>query len=239
MKCVQKCLSGAREAVGIELTVDDIIREVLSDRLFYENSGGGVTLSGGEPLLYPELSLEIAKRLGNEQIHVAIETSCFAKWGEIQPLLPYTDLFLVDIKSLDQKKHKETVGWPLEPILNNIQKLFDSGATVRIHLPIIPGFNDTEEDFRAYINCVRQFDGDSLYGVDILPYHVYGESKYKFLGRGDTYPYKGVKEIPSRHLISLARGLKEAGIKKITIGGLVGIGGEQGKRKQPVGAVNA
>ena len=239
MKCVQECLSGAREAVGIELTVDDIIREVLSDRLFYENSGGGVTLSGGEPLLYPEISLEIAKRLGNEQIHVAIETSCFAKWGEIQPLLPYTDLFLVDIKSPDQKKHKETVGWPLEPILNNIQKLFESGATVRIHLPIIPGFNDTEEDFRAYINCVRQFDGDSLYGVDILPYHVYGESKYKFLGRGDTYLYKGVKEIPSRDLIPLARGLKEAGINQITIGGLVGIGGEQGRRKQPVGAVNA
>ena len=229
MSCIEVCPTGARETVGQELEIDDIIKEALSDRLFYKNSGGGVTISGGDPLLFPKFTLKIAKKIKKEQIHVAIETSCFAKWEKIKPLLPYVDMFLVDIKSSDAKKHKETVGWPLEPILSNIKKLFESGANVRIHLPIIPGFNDTDKDFKAYVKFLRQFVEYNLHGVDVLPYHVYGESKYRFLGRHDRYQYKNVKNLPAGNLKPLIKELKTAGLKKITIGGMVGMGGDKQK----------
>ncbi|WP_155320638.1 glycyl-radical enzyme activating protein [Desulfosarcina ovata] len=230
MSCIEACPTGAREAVGQQLEFDAIIKEVISDRPFYKNSGGGVTISGGDPLLFPKFTLEIAKKLKEEQIHVGIETSCFAKWEKIQPLLPYVGMFLVDIKSLDPIKHKETVGWPLEPILSNIQKLLESGANVRIHLPIIPGFNDTNKDFEAYVEFLRQFVEYNIHGVDALPYHVYGESKYRFLGRHDEYQFKNVKNMPAGNLKPLVQALKAAGIKKITIGGMVGMGGDKQKK---------
>lgn len=224
MKCVDACLSGARSVVGRELTIDEIVKEAVSDRLFFKNSGGGVTISGGEPLAFPEFTLELAKRLKDEQVDVAMETSCFQKWEKIQPLLEFIDLFLVDIKSLDPDRHKETIGCPLEPILANIKRLIESDAYVRIHLPIIPGFNDSDDDFDAYINFLSQF-ADRLAGVDILPYHVYGEGKYDFLGRGESYEYKDTKEISSKRIVPLAKGLKKVHIKSVTVGGLVGMGG--------------
>ena len=229
MKCVDACLSGARSVVGREFTLDEIVKEAVSDRPFFKNSGGGVTISGGEPLAFPEFTLELAKRLKDEQVHVAMETSCFQKWEKIQPLLEFIDLFLVDIKSLDPDKHKKTIGCSLEPILENIERLIEADAYVRIHLPIIPGFNDSDDDFDAYIDFLSKF-ADRLVGVDILPYHVYGEGKYDFLGRGRDYEYKDVKEISSKKILPLAKGLKKAHIKSVTVGGLVGMGGGNGNK---------
>jgi len=223
MKCVEACLSDARVAVGQEMSIDDIVKEVLSDRLFYGNSGGGVTISGGDPLSFPEFTLLLAKTLKDEKIHVGIETACFQKWEKIKPLLSCVDLFLVDIKSLDSQKHKQIIGWPLEPILENIKNLLEFGANVRIHLPVIPDFNDSADDFDAYENFLSRF-ADRLVGVDILPYHVYGEGKYGFLGRRDTYKYKDVKQPPAINVMPLAKALKLAHIKDVSIGGLVGMG---------------
>ncbi len=231
MQCVEACLSGARAVTGQELTLDAIVKEAVADRLFFENSGGGVTISGGDPLLFPEFTRELARRLKDEALHVAIETSCFQKWEKIEPLLPYIDLFLVDIKTLDPIKHQEIIGWPLEPILENIKRLIESNANVRIHLPIIPGFNDADDDFNAFIRYLSKFT-DRLVGVDILPYHVYGERKYDFLGRGDTYNYKNIKQIQGKDILPLARGLKQAHIASVTIGGLVGMGSEKGKKPE-------
>ena len=226
MQCVDACLSGARAAVGQELTIETIVNEAVADRLFYKNSGGGVTISGGDPLFFPEFTLELAKRLNNEEMHVGVETSCFEKWEKIRPLLGYVDLFLVDIKSLDPEKHRAVIGWPLEPILENIKKLVESKAHVRIHLPIIPGFNNSADDFKAYENFLSHF-ADRLVGVDILPYHVYGEGKYGFLGRHDTYKYKDIKPVPTENAMPFAKALKWAHIKDVSIGGLVGMGGDK------------
>jgi len=223
MKCVDNCFSGAREIVGQELTIDTIMKEAVADRPFFKNSGGGVTISGGDPLFFPEFTLELAKRLKNEKLHVGVETSCFQKWEKIQPLLPYVDLFLVDIKSLDPKKHKAVIGWPLEPILENIKALVESKAPVRIHLPIIPDFNDSMDDFKAYAKFLGPI-ADRLHGVDILPYHIYGEGKYGFLGRHDTYQYKDIKELPAERVKLLAKTLQQAHIKGLSVGGLVGMG---------------
>ncbi|MCD6475863.1 MAG: glycyl-radical enzyme activating protein [Anaerolineaceae bacterium] len=223
MKCVDACLSGAREIVGQDLTIDTMMKEAVADRAFFKNSGGGVTISGGDPLYFPEFTLELAKRLKNEDLHVGLETSCFQKWEKIQPLVNYIDLFIVDIKSLDPEKHKAVIGWPLEPILENIKKLVQLKANIRIHLPIIPDFNDSMDDFEAYANFLTPLAG-RLKGVDILPYHVYGEGKYGLLGRHDTYQYKGVKELSTEKVKLIAKTLRQAHIKDLTVGGLVGMG---------------
>ena len=226
MKCVDACLSGARAEVGQALTIKEIMKEAVADRPFFKNSGGGVTISGGDPLFFPEFTLELAKILKDERIHVGVETSCFQKWEKIRPLLGYVDIFLVDIKSLDPEKHEEIIGWPLEPILENIKKLVKSKALVRIHLPIIPDFNDSADDFKAYENFLSPI-ADRLAGVDILPYHVYGEGKYGFLGRHDTYKYKDVKPIPIENVAPLVKALKRTQLRDLSVGGLVGMGGDK------------
>lgn len=222
MKCVDACLNGARAIVGEAITVDDIIKGVLSDRVFYGNSGGGVTISGGEPLFFPEFTLELAKQLKAESVDVAIETSGFQKWKKIEPLIPYIDLFIVDIKSFDSEAHQKVIGCPVEPILKNIDRLIAAKANVRIHLPIIPNFNDTDEHFNRCIDFLDQYS-ESLNGVDVLPYHVYGERKYEFLGRGDSYQYKGVEGCDPKKVIAFAKALKGKNFKSITLDGLVGM----------------
>ena len=222
MKCVDACLSGARETVGQEITTDDLIKGVLSDRVFYGNSGGGVTISGGEPLFFPDFTLELAKTLKQESVDVAIETSCFQKWDKIKALIPYIDLFIVDIKSFDSEKHKQIIGWPLAPILENIERLFAENANVRIHLPIIPNFNDTEAHFKSCIDFLDKYS-ENLDGVDVLPFHVYGEKKYVFLGRGESYQYKNAEGCDSKKIVAFARALKQKNFKSITLDGLVGL----------------
>jgi pyruvate formate lyase activating enzyme len=229
MKCVEACLSGARASVGHRLTFDQILRECLSDQPFYSRSGGGVTLSGGDPLLFPEFSLELSKILKRNGIHVAMETSCFADWKIIRPFLDTIDLFLVDIKSLNAEKHQEVIGWPLAPIVKNIEALIASDASVRIHLPIIPGFNDSVSDYQAAVDFLAPFARE-LAGVDILPFHVYGGGKYTFLGRGETYQYKNTWNKETRKVEALAQALVRIGITQVSVGGLVGMGKERGEK---------
>lgn len=221
MKCVDACLSGARAVIGQVLSIDDIVKEVLSDRLFYGNSGGGVTISGGEPLLFHEFTFALAKELKKESVRVAIETCCFQRWDKIEPLLDVIDLFIVDIKSFDYEKHRVIIGWPLSPILLNIARLITAGARVRIHLPIIPDFNDNEAHFQNCVEFLSKLPG-KLDGVDILPFHVYGERKYDFLGRGDSYQYRNAGLCKPSALVSFGRELKRFNIKNITFDGLIG-----------------
>ena len=223
MKCVETCLSGAREAVGQQLDLDTIVREAVADKPFYGNSGGGVTISGGDPLLFPDFVLDLARILkSKEKVHVAMETSCFAEWAKIEPLLPYIDLFIVDIKMMDAQKHKKVIGGSLPNILSNIKRLISSNATVRIHLPIIPGFNDSPENKDSYVQFLSRFS-EKLAGVDILPYHSYGVGKYAHLGR--DYQLNGVEDLPGKDIMPLAKALKKAGIRQVTVGGLVGMTG--------------
>lgn len=231
MKCVEACLSGARASVGHRLSFDQILRECLSDLPFYSRSGGGVTLSGGDPLLFPEFSLELSRRLKQNGVHVAMETSCFADWEIIRSFLDTIDLFLVDIKSLDPEKHRKVIGWPLEPIVRNIESLINANTNVRIHLPIIPGFNDSVSDYQAYVDFLAPY-ARKLTGVDVLPFHVYGGGKYTFLGRGETYQYKKTWNKETRKVEALAQALVRVGITQVSVGGLVGMGRERGEKPQ-------
>ena len=223
MKCVDACLSAARAKVGNVLSFDDILKECLSDRLFFNRSGGGVTLSGGDPLVFPEFSLELAGSIKSQGIHMAMETSAFADWKIIQQLLGAIDLFIVDIKSMNAQKHRKTVGWPLEPILQNILKLVEADAKVRIHLPIIPDFNDSEADYRAFLEFLSPL-GSRLAGVDVLPFHMYGAAKYTFLGR--EYRYRDIQNKQNHEVLPFAQAIAAAGILNVSVGGLVGMGKE-------------
>lgn len=213
------------------MTMDDILRECQSDEPFYKRSGGGVTLSGGDPLLFPDFCLELSGLLKAKGVHVAMETSCFADFSVIRPLLETIDLFIVDIKSMDPVKQRQTIGWPLEPILENIGNLIANDANVRIHLPIIPGFNDSPEDYRAYVEFIAPY-AEKLTGVDVLPFHAYGAGKYVFLGRTETYQYRGVSDKPAKQLEPLVRALVRTGIASVSVGGVVGMGTEKGEKPE-------
>lgn len=222
MRCVAACLTEARSIVGQRMSIEEILREALSDSAFYRNSGGGVTISGGEPLYFPEFTRELAGELHAHGVHVAIETSCFPKQSKVvESLIGVVDLFIVDLKSLDADKHLEVVGWPLAPILANLETLFAAGAKVRIHVPVIPGFNDSPADFDAYAEYLGRH-ATWISGVDLLNFHSYGEGKYTFLGRSEGYQYSGVEENPAEKIVPLARALKDKGLA-VTVGGIVGI----------------
>lgn len=219
-ECVSACRFGAREVVGKRLGMKAIIEEAVSDRMFFESSGGGVTISGGEPLMFPEFTLELARTLKvRENISVAIETSLCANWDRIEPLLEFVDLFIVDIKSMDPAKYTHVIGGSLKKVLSNLVRLMESKAGVRIHLPIIPGFNDTTYDFESYTKYLGRF-ANHLAGVDLLPYHSYATGKYVQLGC--NYHYQGIPDLPARQLISLANLIRQRGIREVTIGGMVG-----------------
>lgn len=216
-ECVLTCPSGALETVGSVMDIHTLVTELLADKVFYESSGGGVTISGGEPLIYPEFVYELAHTLKiKENVHVAIETCGSATWERIEPLLEVVDLFIVDIKSMFPDKVRDTVGGSLQLILSNVEKLINSKAMVRIHLPIIPGFNDSVADTEAYVNYLGQFVG-KLSGVDVLPYHSYATRKYAQLDR--MYQYQGVSDLEVQKVVPLVTALKQRGLCQVTIGG--------------------
>lgn len=225
MRCVAACPSGAREAVGAALSMDSIVSELLADEIFFKSSGGGVTISGGEPLLYADFIVELARRLKSEaNIHIAIETSGFARWDALEKLLPYVDLFIVDIKTMSAEKYRNVIGGSLPTVLSNIDGLIASGATVRIHLPIVPGFNDSDADTTAYVDHLGA-RADKLAGVDVLPFHSFGAGKYAQLSR--EYAFKGVEDLGHGKLLPLVKALEESGLRQVTIGGIAGIGSPQ------------
>ncbi|WP_051361383.1 glycyl-radical enzyme activating protein [Desulfuromonas sp. TF] len=208
------------EIVGKTLDIGDIVREAVADKIFYEHSGGGITISGGEPLLFPKFSLELARLFKTkENLHIALETSAYADWDMIEPLIKFVDLFIVDIKSMDPNKHQKVIGGSLEKILRNIERLIESQAKVLIHLPIIPSFNDSSSELEAYVKYLSQFS-DKLSGVDILPFHSYGVVKYRQLGH--KYEYKKFKDLSEQQVKPLFNSLKQIGLDHVTIGGIFG-----------------
>jgi len=177
--CAEACI-GALEISGKEMSVDEILDQVEKDRVFYGNSGGGMTVSGGDPLYRPKFLLALVKGAKARGLHTCIETSGFGKWEDIQALLPYVDLFLWDVKECDSQRHKEYTGVPNERILENLHKLNEAGAKVILRCPIIPGFNDRSEhltfiaELAEKLSCVQR--------VDVEPYHPLGKSKSESLG---------------------------------------------------------
>lgn len=184
------------EKIGRSITAREVVNEVIRDVAFYEASGGGVTVSGGEPLLQPEFTAEILKLCKEKEIHTAIETSGYAGSKALTAVLEHCDLVLFDIKETNESNHLEYTGVSLEPILKNLKQINGMQIPFVIRMPIIPGFNDRQE----HLQNVRELASGFVYchGIQIMPYHKLGEYKYEQLGR--TYPYGFITE-PSKEQI--------------------------------------
>ena len=179
-KCAEVCV-GALEICGREMTVDEMMDEVLKDKEFYENSGGGLTVSGGEPLANAEFSLALLTEAKRRGMNTAIETSGFAKWETLKPFAECVDLFLWDAKETDAERHKLYTGVDNRLILENLRKLNGKGARIVLRCPVIPGCNDREEHFKAIGALAEELSG--VERVDVEPYHPLGMSKAESLGR--------------------------------------------------------
>ena len=185
LKCVDACPAKALYNPRRRISVEECLADVLKDKRYYERSGGGVTISGGEPMSQFEFTLALAKACKAEGIHVGLDTTGFAPWEHYQEILPYVDLFLFDLKHMDSKRSEALVGVPNELILSNARKLAAAGARFQIRFPIIPKLNDTEQNIRATAEFCCEIK-DAIDVVQLLPYHRAGESKYTRLGR----PYR-------------------------------------------------
>lgn len=182
-ECERVCLGSAITFYGKEYTVDELLPLLLEDRDFYEN-GGGVTLSGGECLVQADFSVELLKRLKEENINTAVDTSGFTTKAVLDKVIPYTDTFLYDIKAIDEEVHKKCTGQSNKVILENIKYLDSKGKAIEVRYPFVPNYNDTEaEKIADFLKDIK-----NLKKVKVLPYHNYAGSKYKSLGKENTLP---------------------------------------------------
>jgi pyruvate formate lyase activating enzyme len=175
--CEKSCYSEALYLCGKDYTVDELMKRLLQDRKFYEKSGGGVTISGGEALCQIDFVEEVLKRLKEEGIHTALDTTGYAPWETVERTLPYTDLYLYDLKHMDSKKHKDVIGVPNELILSNARELAEHGKKLQIRIPVIPLFNHDEENIRKTAEFCQKL-GESVAMIQLLPYHNLGVMKY-------------------------------------------------------------
>jgi glycyl-radical enzyme activating protein len=178
--CAEVCAAHCLELVGRDRTVDEVMAEVLRDRIFYQRSGGGLTVSGGEPLQQIEFTTALLRAAKAEALHCCIETSGFVPWERIAAVRPFVDLFLYDYKETDQQRHRQYTGQPNGRILQNLRQLHDDGANITLQCPIVPGCNDTEAHFSGIAALVASMP--RLWGVRILPYHPLGKSKLERFG---------------------------------------------------------
>lgn len=185
-KCVDACLPGALEYYGRDLSVEEAVDAVLEDNTFYTNSGGGCTLSGGEPLLQAEFCAEVCKRLRESGIHCAIDTAGAVPWKSFQTVLPHVDLFLYDLKHVDDQIHRECTGASNQRSLENLRRLSSHGVPIELRMPLIPGINDADSHLRAAAEFLRGLA--NVIGLRLLPYHALARSKYEAVGRTDTMP---------------------------------------------------
>jgi pyruvate formate lyase activating enzyme len=181
-RCTRVCPANALAETGVDMTVSEVMERINKDRPFYRRSGGGVTVSGGEPLLQHRFTAALFQECKNQALHTCLSTSGFAKWEILEEVARYTDLALYDIKQMDSAKSLEYVGVPNELILANARKLAEMGIALQIRIPVIPGYNDSEENLRATSQFCRKL-GQSVRLVQILPYHRLGTVKYQRLQR--------------------------------------------------------
>jgi len=215
-KCVEACYAGAWKMFGMVVDVDYVIGEIEKDALFYKNSGGGVTFGGGEPLLYPEFIDAVASRCRSAGIPVAIETCGFVPWRNFEVILDNVDLVMFDIKHMDPQKHKELCGRSNQSILKNLKRLSQRGdVEVIVRVPIIPGLNDAEDNIRKTIKFVASLKGN-IKGIELLPYHKFGENKYQRLER--KYSLAGLKIPGDEHMQNIKSMMDGYGLD-IKIGG--------------------
>lgn len=215
--CTDSCLNEARELAGKKYTVDELVREAKKDKIFYEQSGGGVTLSGGEVMVQNmDFVEELCRRLHEEGIPVFIDTSGYAPYESFQRILPYVDVFLYDIKAMDPEVHRKYMGVDNRLILENLEKLSRDGAGLFIRIPVIGKVNADDRFMEDVIRFLQE-KKISPREVSLLPYHDFGKSKYQNLGR--PYMEDEMSVPPKEQMEHFKNMFKEHGYANTEIGG--------------------
>ncbi len=212
--CIPTCYAEAREQVGTAMSVEDVVVEILKDRSFFEQSGGGVTFSGGEPLLHPVFLLHLLQRCHALHIHTAVETTGFCTEETLRSVIPDVDLFLYDLKLIDNEAHRRFTGVGNERILSNLELLSRSGKNTIVRIPIIPGINDHPPNIQGIIDYLRGRTAVSV--VHLLPYHHMGHDKALRLGM-ETEEL-GIPSLKEEKLIPILEEFQRGGFS-VAIGG--------------------
>jgi len=180
-KCKDVCVYEALDIIGREVTVQDVMKEVEKDRVFFDESGGGVTFSGGEPLLQPDFLVALLQEFKKKGIRTTVDTSGYASTKILDRISDNVDLFLYDLKVMDPKKHRKYAGVSNEIILENLRRLSEKGKKVIIRIPVIPGVNDDRENMKAIAEYLLSLK--NIKQINLLPFHRGGVQKYKRLGK--------------------------------------------------------
>jgi len=222
--CAEVCPAEARQVVGRSVTVDELLAEILRDRLFFDDSGGGVTFSGGEPLSQPDFLAAALEACTSEGVRTAVDTSGFCRQEDLLRIAPWTDLFLFDLKQMDDGRHRELTGVSNRRILENLAALADAVAAtgpastrapengahrIRIRVPVIPGKNDDRANLEAVARFAASLPG--VRRVDLLPYHTHGLGKLERLGAAG--PAEAIAPVDPAHLDLLAAVVRDAGLE--------------------------
>ena len=216
--CTDWCITEARELAGKEYTVDALVKEAMKDKIFYEQSGGGVTLSGGEVMASQHMDYveEVCRKLHENGVSVFIDTSGYTDYKNLKRILPYVDVFLYDIKVMDPKDHKKFIGVDNSLILENLKKLSDEGAGLYIRLPIIQQVNATDEHIESVMHFLKE-NNIHARQVNLLPYHDIGKGKYASL---DMEYHDDEMSVPVSELMEHFKSMfEEQGFNKVNIGG--------------------
>ena len=179
------CPTGALTVFGENTSVTGIVKEIEKDIPFYKKSGGGVTVSGGEPYDQPAFLLELLKHLRQIRVSAAIETTLSVPWSAIQPTLPLVDIFLADVKLADAARLKEVTGGQLARITDNLKRLEEAEKDVIARVPVIPGWNDSSSEISGIVDLAASFS--NIHAIHFLPFHTLGVGKYHLLARGYLY----------------------------------------------------
>jgi pyruvate formate lyase activating enzyme len=212
--CTRECYAEALVLHGRRATVGEVIDEVEKDRLFYENSGGGMTLSGGEPLSQPEFALALLRAGRRAGFHNALDTSGLARRDVLEEAAKYTDLLLYDLKSLDPVAHRARTGRSSRLILANLKRLGRGSVPICVRVPVVPGFNDGEVSLAAIGEFVRCLP--AVESVELLRYHRLGEGKYA--GLGLSCPTLGLEPPSDERMARLVEAVRATGVQCTTSG---------------------
>lgn len=177
-ECAEVCDTDALVLYGDEMTVEEIVKEVEKDEIFLKECNGGVTLSGGEPLMQPKLCLELLKAFKKKGYNTAVDTSCYVRTDVLSQIIPYVDTFLIDIKAIDSEIHKYCTGVDNDIIIKNIKFIDNENKKIEIRYPYVPGMNDCEvEKIGSFVKELK-----NVVKMKVLPYHSYGKNKYQGMG---------------------------------------------------------
>lgn len=213
-ECTLVCYAEGRQLIGRMYSLEQVLAEIEGDRVFYEQSGGGVTFTGGEPMSQRPFLLALLRACKALDLHTALDTSGYCSWEALDEVRSFVDLFLYDLKLMNDSRHRQYTAVPNKLILENLRKLTEHGHAVRVRIPAIPGVNDDQENLRASGEFLAGLPG--LQRVDILAYHSSAEAKYQNLGMNYSLP--GLKSPSDERMEEIAATLRGFGLT-VSIGG--------------------